>query len=181
MNSLQANQSEENWVSIPGYPGYMASTLGRIKSIDHKTDTGYPVKGKIRKQHISLRHGYMRIQLRHRMKSFQVHQIIALSFLDNPNGYKSVNHKNGIKTDNRVDNIEWCNDAYNINHAHKNGLMNPPNGTKHWSSKLDETQVRTIRKCHSDGITIYKLAKYFKVSFLCARNAARGITYKSVA
>lgn len=100
------DSDNEYWKLIPGFDGHMASNLGRIKSIDHISKKGctYPVKGKIRKQVVNKR-GYYRIQLIHRGKNFQAHQLIALTFLPNPNNYPSINHINGIKTDNRIEKL----------------------------------------------------------------------------
>lgn len=175
------DSDSEYWKVIPGFPGHMASSMGRIKSINHTSNRGlpYPVKGKIRKQLINKR-GYCRIQLIHKGKNYQAHQLIALTFLENPNNYTSINHINGIKTDNRIENLEWCSHSHNTRHAFDMGLINIPNGVKHWSSCLDEIQVKTIRKCISDGMTAYKLAKYFKVSQAVVHNIKHGLTYKDL-
>lgn len=171
---------DEIWKQIPGYPGYESSTLGQIRSVDHisKRGTQYPVKGKIRKQLLNAR-GYLRIQLVHKGKIFQVHQLIALTFLQNPLSLPYVNHKNGIRNDNRVENLEWCTQKQNTAHAHETGLMNPPKGLRHWSSKFDDIQLRTIRSCLSYGVTSYKLSKYFKVSQAVIHNIKHGVTYQA--
>lgn len=58
-------------------------------------------------------------------KTWKVHQLIARTFIENPNNYPVINHKNGIKTDNRAINLEWCTQKYNCLHAFKTGLRNP--------------------------------------------------------
>lgn len=158
--------TKEIWKEISGYPSHMVSNIGRIKSVDHKvphpTLKEYTVKGKVRKPLLN-HSGYFRIQLAHRGEYMAVHRIVALAFIPNPNKLKEVNHINGVKSDNRVENLEWCSRSENHNHALRTGLLRPPRGSKHWNSKLDEMQVKVIRACASEGITGYKLARYFKV------------------
>lgn len=77
--------------------------------------------------------GYFKVQLwkSGKMKCFFVHRLIAIHFIDNPNNYRCVNHKNGIKTDNRIENLEWCSDKQNIRHSidvlGKNKFSDRPN------------------------------------------------------
>jgi hypothetical protein len=75
---------------------------------------------------------------------YRVHRLVAECYLPNPNGYLQVNHINGIKTDNRLENLEWVSHSQNIIHAYKNNLI--PTGEKSGKSKLTENQVEFIRK-----------------------------------
>ena len=54
-------------------------------------------------------------------KTFSVHRLVAMKYLPNPNGLSQINHKNLIRNDNRVENLEWCDAKYNIRHARENG------------------------------------------------------------
>jgi hypothetical protein len=79
------------------------------------------------KEEISAK-GYKRISMNG--KNMYLHRIISIYFIPNPNNLPQVNHKNGIKDDNRLDNLEWCTNATNIQHAYDNGLIKKRTGIK---------------------------------------------------
>ena len=108
---------EEEWKPIKGYEGlYEVSNMGRVKSL-HRS------KGIILKQSIHT-NGYMYAGLYKNGTriSKRVHRLVATAFIRNPNNYDVVNHKDGNKKNNTVDNLEWCTRSYNIRHAYHNGL-----------------------------------------------------------
>lgn len=108
---------KEEWKDIKSYEGlYQISNLGRVKSLNYnKTNTISVLKpGKCR--------GYLQVSLckNGEHKYFKVHRLVAQAFIPNPNNYKEVNHKDEDKTNNRVDNLEWCTSKYNSNYGTRN-------------------------------------------------------------
>lgn len=108
-----------------------------------------------------VRGGYLQVKLGSKM--YLVHRLVALTFLQNDYGYKYVNHKNGIKSDNRLKNLEWCSHSYNIKHAYKTGLMSNKCDSAR-NKKLSSTLIKKIRRLYSTGDFRQKdLANMFKV------------------
>lgn len=109
-------QPKEIWKDVEGYEGlYQVSNLGRIRSLDRVVI----VKGKIMSP--INRNGYSRIRLNKDGKgqNFAIHRLVASAFLPNPENLPEVNHKNEIKSDNNVENLEWCSTKYNCNYGTK--------------------------------------------------------------
>lgn len=115
---------QEIWKDIPGYEGlYQVSNLGRVKAPPKCVGRGK--KYLVGERMLSLkptRRGYVRVHLDKDgdRKFFSVHRLVAMVFIDNPLGLPCVNHKNEIKDDNRVDNLEWCTEEYNSNFGSRN-------------------------------------------------------------
>lgn len=101
---------KEVWKDIPIYAGiYEISTFGRVRSkvtnriaTPFKNERGYTI---------------VKIYLNGMVKNERVHRLVAMTFIPNPNNYPQVNHKDYNRTNNRVDNLEWCTGEQNIQHS----------------------------------------------------------------
>jgi hypothetical protein len=81
--------------------------------------------------------GYERIQLRKGGKYYYsaVHRLVAMTYVPNPSNYSEVNHIDGNKQNNRVENLEWCTHSHNIQHADRTGLRKVASGKDHYQTK----------------------------------------------
>lgn len=119
VNQIQ-ELTKEIWKDIPNYEGmYQISNLGNVKSI-YKNGNTKILTGGIKK-------GYRQVILvkNKKRKYASVHRLVAETFIPNPNNLPQVNHKDGNKSNNNVDNLEWCTQSENQIHAYKNGLQKP--------------------------------------------------------
>ena len=122
---------KEIWKDIKDFEGlYQVSNYGRIKSF-------YNNKEIIIKCFLS-KNGYIRVQLSKLGIGYKksVHRLVAESFINNPENKPQVNHINGIKSDNRVENLEWCTPSENMLHAFKNNLEKPSMLNKYGSNHI---------------------------------------------
>jgi hypothetical protein len=101
----------EKYISITLSPTYFISNLGNVKNS----------RGTILKQ-TTCKKGYKKISIGNPRKSYKVHRLVALMFIENELNKSQVNHINGIKNDNRVENLEWMTNQENCIHAWQNGF-----------------------------------------------------------
>lgn len=107
----------EEWKDIAGYElYYQISDIGQVK----RKDTG-----KILKNNIRNGYEYVTLCMNGQRKKFYVHRLVAIAFIPNPKSYEQVNHKDGNKSNNKVDNLEWCTQKENLMHAFRTGLNTP--------------------------------------------------------
>lgn len=155
----------ERWIRISKI--YEVSSSGRVRSIDRivnaKLGSKKRTAGRILKQVVSSE-GYGMVNVGG-LNSVSVHRLIAGAFIPNSNGLPCVNHKNGIKTDNRIENLEWVTYSDNTKHSYKIGLQKPQRGTAHVNAVLDDLSVRVIREAYELNMgTQSQIAKYFGIS-----------------
>jgi hypothetical protein len=156
---------KEIWMDVIGYEGYyQISNLGNVKGL------GRFVNGRYGEQFIKQKKlnptknssGYYRVTFaKLKNTSKYIHRLMAETFLPNPKNKRTVNHINGIKTDNRLCNLEWSTDSENHKHAFKLGLKSQK-GEKNAFSKLTKKQVLEIKYIHSK-ITNQKLSKMYNI------------------
>lgn len=156
------SQEGEKWVPIEDGKYYI-SNYGRVKTLTRANNIEKIIKSRIIRST-----GYLTtsLVLNSGRKWVFIHRLIADHFIPNPNKLPQVNHKNGIKTDNRIENLEWVTAKENINHAHSIGIMRGRPGECNPNTKL--TDIQAMEVFLSQEIPINIAIKY---------NISRSIVY----
>lgn len=139
---------KELWQWVVGYEGlYMVSNMGNVMGVPKSTQMGHLIKP----QNPSRHKGYVTVCLckENKKKYFSVHRLVATAFIPNLDRKPEVNHKNGNRSDNRVENLEWVTRSENELHAYRVLGKEPSRNWKGkprlFARKLTDDQVRAIR------------------------------------
>ena len=163
---MKANECKyEVWKPIRNFNNYEVSTFGRVRSIPRKVHTWNgerKVKGKI--LNTRLNKGYLYVLMRdnnNKVRNMKVHRLVALSFIPNPHNYPQVNHKDGNKSNNNVDNLEWRTAKENTYHAVVTGLLK--SGDKSHRTVIHKSELIEVYGLSKLGLTHKQIAKMFNV------------------
>lgn len=166
---------EEIWRPVVGFEdSHEVSNIGRVRTVERTivrraSRWRGPTTQVVPQRVLGLRFvrgGYLRatISLDGEQKQRPVHRLVAAAFLEPaPSPHHQINHKDGDKTNNRVENLEWCTAQENSLHAYKTGLSASAKGTKHGSAKLTDIQISEIRELKGK-LTQREIAKRFDVA-----------------
>lgn len=151
---------DEIWKPINGFNGqYEVSNFGEVRSL--------PRNGTVLKPRLIMgfidKGGYHQVLLSGGRVHKKIHRLVAEAFIPNPEDKPCVNHIDRVRTNNRVENLEWCTHLENVQHTFRCGYK-AQEMNEHSQSKLDEMQVFCILKSINDGSSIKGVSRYFKVT-----------------
>lgn len=171
-SAFQERKGESMWKDIKGYEGhYQVSDDGRVRSLKSKEPL-------VMKPHPAGR-GYETVCLckNGNAKHAYIHRLVAEIFLENPENKPTVNHKDGNRLNNHVDNLEFMTYSENNQHAYDHEIHD--RGERHYRARLTETDVAYI-KAQGKFTTFQKIADQFGVSKATIRDILVGKTWKAV-
>ena len=175
----------EVWKSVVGYEGfYEVSNMGRVKSLARfvggKGGSLRPIPECIKKTSVN-RCGYEKIQFSDgvgRKYHTVVHRVVAGAFLENPHNKAQINHIDGDKLNNSVDNLEWATSFENQRHAVE---LTRRYGERTGTPKLKEADIVDVRFLIGNGVRQYDVAKLYDVSRMTIYRVMSGRNWKRVA
>lgn len=161
-----------HFIEIPDHSNYLISKKGEVYSTKSK---------KKLKANLSSSSGYYTVYVDG--KNRLLHRLLAQTFIPNPNNLRCINHKDGCKTNNHLNNLEWCDYSHNNKHAYKTGLKKYSftNGENSANHKLTKREVEFIRINYQPYHKQYgakALGEKFNVSPSCVSATAKGINWR---
>ena len=163
-----------------GFPHHFISSDGRLFTRNIRGSKR--LSDRLIEMRYSKARGYKGCVIRHcgNVKARTIHRFVAEAFLPFDKNRQQVNHKNGDKSDARVENLEWCTPKENVQHANDNNLITRHTGVKNHAAKLDPCKVSTMRLLYSMGHSRAELRYLFKVGQTTVRSVVVGDAWPGI-
>ena len=172
---MSEKHCSEEWRPVVGYEKlYSVSNLGRVR----RDAPGRCIKAGTYLSSSRSSDGYLRVSLNGRVE--RAHRIVLVAFFGPPGHKQQCNHKNGVKDDNRIENLEWCTSQENINHAFRVLGRQSARGERNRHAKLTAKDVHEIRARRAMGERLAKIGKAFGVSEVTVLDIYSRRTWKHV-
>lgn len=182
-NELCGKEKMEEWkeYEVPCYGLIYVSNYGKIKNkklkdMKYKKDSDGYFYIRVHFER------YRNLMKQNKKYMFQrrVHRLVAELFCDNKEKYKEVNHKDGIKTNNHSENLEWCSRSYNIQHAFDNGLKVGSAGSKNGRARLTDEKVKNIRLDFKNGLNKSEISRKYNIGWTTVKHILDYDTWKNI-
>lgn len=150
-----------HWIDVEGTQGaYQINSSGVVRRKDAKK--GAPPRWVLCKQSL-MKVGYFAVTIKIDgvQKLRTIHRLLACHFIPKPASKEQVNHINGIKTDNRIENLEWVTPAENIAHARRTGLNGGAKGSHFKIAKYGDAEVLSMIRLHNEGMHYKEIHKLY--------------------
>lgn len=164
--------------------GYFVNENGVV--ISRKTKFSNYEDNHIMSQRIN-KYGYYDVGLRFkdengikRKRPFEIHRLMAKTFIPNPNNLPCVNHIDGDKLNNKVNNLEWCTVRYNTKHAADNGKIPQQKGQNNKTAKLSDFEIPEIMILRASKMTVKEIAKEYGVAKSTIQNITSGYQWNHI-
>ena len=159
------------FITIKNHERYEISQNGVIRNKINK---------KIKSQYICSSGYYMvSFSYNNKTKPQRVHRLLAMTFIPNKDNLPFINHKDGNKLNNSIENLEWCTHSFNMKHAFKMGLINNT-GQNNGMSKLNDIKAKEIKLLLLKGLSQQKIANIYGVSRSAVLKIKRNLTWCNV-
>lgn len=163
---MSDNTQSIEWRPVVGFNSdYAVSNDGRIMRLRDGKHGPYKAGQELKQHSSAAGYKYISVSKNDTYKKPYVHRLVTMAFIGPcPKGYE-VNHKNGIKDDNRLENLEYVTRSENLKHAYRELKVNRASGEDAARSKLTEIQVKMIRDLYAAGsYTMVELAEAFNIT-----------------
>lgn len=160
----------ENWKRIQGYEGlYEVSDKGRVRDL----------KGNIKPMYKNNK-GYLCLSLYVSGRTYHptIHRLVAKTFIENPNDYSQINHKDCNKLNNEITNLEWCNQRHNYDEGMK--TFQYSKNENHFYAKLKNSDIPMIYNLYKLGFTRITVSRIFNINPSSLEAIEKGISYREL-